>query len=87
MNEDKQLTVHFNNGNKLNVTFPTQIKNSPAAVLEGLKRAMESDKLVLEAEGRLLVIPWASVQQVEITPVPVALPFGVIKGARVSQPM
>ena len=34
MNEDRQLTIHFLTGTKMDVTFPTQIKNSPAAVLE-----------------------------------------------------
>jgi len=83
MSDDRKMTIHFNNGTKLEVLFPTQIKNSAAAVLEGVKRAMESDKLVIEADGRLLVIPWVSVKQVEVSPVPAALPFGVIKGARV----
>lgn len=85
MNDDKQLIIHFNNGTKMDVAFPTQIKNSPAAVLEGIKRAMESDKLAFEAEGRLMVVPWASVRYVEIAPAPAALPFGVIKGARIIQ--
>jgi len=80
------MSIHFNNGTKMEVSFPTQIKNSPAAVLEGVKRAMESDKLVFEAEGRLIVIPWVSVKQVELSPVPTALPFGVIKGARIGEP-
>ncbi len=85
MNEDKQLTIHFNNGQKLKLSFPTQIKNSPGALLEGMKRNMESDKLALEADGRLIVIPWASVQQLEVSPAPpsTSLPFGVIKQARV----
>ena len=83
MNEDRQMTLHFNNGTKMEVSFPTQIKHSPAAVLEGVKRAMESDKLCLEAEGRLIVIPWVSVKHIELTPVPAALPFGAIKGARI----
>ena len=77
------MTIHFNNGTKMEVSYPTQIKSSSAAVLEGVKRAMESDKLVLEAEGRLIVIPWASVKHVEVSPVPAALPFGVIKGAKI----
>jgi hypothetical protein len=85
MNEDRQLTIHFNNGNKMNVSFPTQIKNSTAAVLETMKKALESDKLTIEAEGRLVVIPWAGVQHIELTPVPPAVPFGAIKGARISQ--
>ncbi len=85
MNEDRQLTIQFNNGTKMDVTFPTQIKNSTAAVMEAMKRMMESDKLVIEAEGRLVVIPWTSVKHVEVTPVPPAVPFGAIKGARISQ--
>jgi hypothetical protein len=87
MNDDKQLTIHFNNGKKLELSFPTQIKNSPGAVLEGMKKIMEADKLALEAEGRLIVIPWASVQQLEVSPVlpSASLPFGVIKNAKVVQ--
>ncbi len=83
MNEDRRMTVHFNNGTKMELSFPTQIRNSSAAVLEAMKKVMDSDKLVLEAEGRLLVIPWASVKQVEVSPVPPAMPFGAIKGAKV----
>lgn len=85
MNEDRQMTVHFINGTKMELTFPTQIKNSAAAVLEAMKKAMESDKLIIEGEGKLVIIPWASIKQVEVTPVPPALPFGAIKGVRISQ--
>ena len=83
MNEDRKMTVHFNNGSKLELTFPTQIRNSNAAVLEGIKKMMDSDQVIIEAEGRLIVIPWASIKQLEVTPVPPALPFGVIKNAKV----
>ena len=83
MNEDRRMIVHFNNGTKLELSFPTQIRNSSAAVLEAMKKLMDSDKLVLEGEGRLLVIPWSSVKQLEVSPVPPSLPFGAIKGAKV----
>jgi hypothetical protein len=85
MNDDKHLIIHFNNGTKMDVTFPTQIKNSTAAVLESMKKALESDKLVIEAEGKLVIIPWGSINHVELTPMPPAVPFGSIKGARISQ--
>lgn len=80
------MVVHYNNGAKLELAFPTQIRNSSAAVLEGLKKMMEADKLVIEAEGRLIVIPWSSVNHLEVTPVPASVPFGAIKNARVVQP-
>lgn len=83
MNEDRQMVVHFNNGSKLELTLPVQIKNSTAAVIEAMKKILESDKLVIEGEGRLIIIPWASVKQLEVSPVPPALPFGAIKGAKI----
>jgi hypothetical protein len=85
MNDDRQVVVHYNNGTKLELSFPTQIRNSPTAVLEALKKMMEADKLAIEAEGRLIVIPWSSVKQLEVSPVPPSLPFGVIKNAKVVQ--
>ncbi len=85
MNEDRQLTINFNNGTKMKVSFPVQIKNSAAAVLESMKRIGESGMLAIEAEGRLIVIPWSSVQHIELTPVPAAVPFGAIKAARIIQ--
>ena len=85
MNEDRKMTVHFNNGTKLEYTFPTQIRNSSAAVLEGIKKMMESDQLVIEGDGRVTMIPWASIARLEVSPVPPALPFGVIKNAKLVQ--
>jgi hypothetical protein len=85
MNDDRQVVVHFNNGTKLELSFTTQIRNSPGAVLEAMKKIMEADKLAIEAEGRLIVIPWTSVKQLEVSPVPPSLPFGVIKNAKVVQ--
>jgi hypothetical protein len=84
MNDDKQLTIHFNNGTKLEVSFPTQIKNSTGALVEAGKKILESDKLVIQTEQQLIIIPWASVKFVEAASVPAAaLPFGTIKGARI----
>ncbi len=84
MNDDKQMTLHFNNGTKLEVSFPTQIKNSTGAVLEGLKRILESDKLVIQTEEQVIVVPWCSLKYLESASVPPAvLPFGAIKGARI----
>jgi len=79
------MTIHYNDGTKLEVTFPARLKNSTAAVLESVKKALEADKLVIEAEGKLVLIPWSSIKQVELTPAPAALPFGAIQGARISQ--
>lgn len=80
---DRLITIHFNNQSRLDLSFPKQIKDSVAAVMESIKRAMEADKLAIETEDRLLVIPWTSVKLIEVTPVPPALPFGAIRNARI----
>ncbi len=41
--------------------------------------------LALDADERPIVVPWASVKPVEISPLPPALPFGFIGGARILQ--
>ena len=54
MNEDQHLTIYFNNGTQMSVAFPKQVKNSMGAAMETMKRVLESDKLTLEADGRLV---------------------------------
>ena len=85
MNEDRQLAVHFNHGGKLELTFPPRLKNSTAAVMEAVKKTLESDKLVLEADGKLIIIPWSSIKQIELIPAPAAVPFGAVTGAHIVQ--
>ena len=84
-NDDRTLTIEFNNETRLELAFPKQIKGSPGAVLEALKKALELDKLVIEAEGKLLMIPWASIKCVAVSPAPSpeSTPFGAIRNARV----
>ena len=83
MNEDKHLTVHFNNGPKVEVTFPTQIKNSMGVLVEAAKTILASDKLTILTEQQMIIVPWTSIKYVESSTVPaIALPFDVIKGAR-----
>ena len=84
MSEEKQLTIYFNNGTQMTLAFPQQIKNSMGALIEIGKRILEADKLVVDAEGRILIIPWSSVKYVDASAVPsAALPVRAIKGARI----
>ena len=84
MNDDKNLIIHFNNGTKMEVSFPALVKNSLGAVMEAGKKILESDKLVLQTDQQLIIIPWSSIKYLAATAVPAAaLPFGTIKGARI----
>ena len=84
MNDQKHLIIHFNNGTTMEVSFPTQVKNSLAALMETLKKLLETDKLVIQTEQQVIVIPWSSVKYVEASGVvATALPLGAIKGAKI----
>ena len=78
------MTLHFNNGTKMEVSFPTQIKNSPGALVEAGKRILEGDKLVIQTEQQIIIVPWSSIKFLEAASVPAAaLPFGAIKNAKI----
>jgi hypothetical protein len=84
VSDEKHLIIHFNNGTDIRIAFPTQIKNSAAALIEGVKTILSSEKLVIQADDRVMILPWSSVKYVEATAIPgAALPFGAIKGARI----
>jgi hypothetical protein len=86
MNDDKRMTIHFNNGTKMDVTFPTQIKNSTGALMEAVKRILEADKLTIQTDQQVVIIPWSSVKYLEASAqIGAALPFGAIKGAKIIQ--
>ncbi len=84
MSDEKHLIIHFINDTDIRIAFPTQIKNSAAALIEALKTILGSDKLVIQADDRVMIFPWSAVKYIEAMAIPtVALPFGTIKGARV----
>lgn len=41
MNDDKHLVIHFNNGAEVEVSFPTQIKNSLGAIVEAQRASLK----------------------------------------------
>ena len=83
MNDEKHLVIHFNNGQKMSLAFPTQIRDQGAGLLEAFKRIMEADKVAIQTDDKLIMIPWASIQHIELSPPPPTTPFGTIQKARV----
>ena len=59
-----------------------QAGTDPATIANTAKRAIDSEKLVLEVDGDLLVISMKSVKYVQVSPAPDHLPAGVLRKAR-----
>jgi hypothetical protein len=76
------MTAFFNDGGKASFRYPRQAGTDPATIANTVKRAIDSEKLVLEVDGDLLVIPMKSVKYVQVSPAPSSLPAGVLRKAR-----
>lgn len=85
MEDEKQrkITFFFHNGMKLPVMVPKQIGEDPVSAMVNVKKTLESDRILIEVEGELLVIPVASLIYVRIHPAPESLPMGMVfRGAK-----
>lgn len=79
------LTVFFLDGTKASFSYPKQAGPNPATIIATVKRAIDSDKLVLEVDGDLVVIPIRSVKYVQVSPAPAHLPSGILRQAHLIQ--
>jgi hypothetical protein len=77
------LTVFFLDGTKVTFRYPRQSGTDPATIASTVKKAIDADRLMIEADGDLLVIPIKSVKYVQVSPAPPSLPGGVLRQARV----
>jgi hypothetical protein len=78
-----RMTVHFMDGTKMAVRYPKQAGTDPATIVSTVKRAIDADKLVLEIDNDLLVIPIRNIKYVQVSPAPSHLPPSVLRQARV----
>jgi hypothetical protein len=76
------LTVHFLDGTRVTFRYAKQAGADPATIAAAVKRALDAEKLVLEVEGDLIVIPMKAVKYVRVSPAPDSLPAGVLRKAR-----
>ena len=53
MNEkqERSMIIHFNDGSKKRLEFPTPVPDSDASLASRLKEALDARHLVLEADG------------------------------------
>ena len=76
-----RLVIHFVDGSTLDAEVPAQT-DDPHKQLKNIRSAMDIDKLMVEVEGQLMLIPLNNVKYLQISPAPENLPNEVIKGGR-----
>ena len=76
------MTIHFMDGSKIVVQYPEQSGIDSVAISNNVRRALEWDKIPLEIDESLIVIPTQNIKYIQVTPKPAALPNqDVLKGA------
>ena len=78
----RRAIIHFTDASTLDLEWPKQDTKGHVFLSEAIRKAIESERLLVEVEGNLLVIPMRNVKYVELIPVPEQLPDGVIRNAR-----
>jgi hypothetical protein len=78
----RRAVIHFTDATTLDLEWPKQDTKGCVFLSEAIRKAIESERLLVEVEGNLLVIPMRNVKYIELIPVPEQLPDGVIRNAR-----
>jgi len=76
------LVVRFMDGSKLALRYPKQAGDDLSAMVANIRKALESDRLLVEVDESLLFIPIANVKYIQVTPAPDVLPSTVLRHAR-----
>ena len=82
MQRPVSAAIHFMDGTKIVLKYPQQSGSDPATIMANVKKALDSDKFIIEVDESLLVIPGRNIKYILITPKPDALPAGVLRGAK-----
>ncbi len=77
------LTIRYINGVEQHFEFIPQVGvGGQVNLASRIERSFTTDPLVLELEDRVLFIPLANVQNIEISPIPAKLPEASILNVR-----
>jgi hypothetical protein len=83
MEEERGMIIHFCDGSQMRVSFPKQVTHDDSVPVR-LERLLDKNALLIEADGALLAIPFASIKYVQVYPAPGGLPDYVIKQASIA---
>jgi hypothetical protein len=79
-----RAVIHFMDGTRIVLEYPKQAGEDPTTIASNVRKALESDKIVLEAQGDLMIIPVRNIKYIQVSPAPDELPKGVLRNARIA---
>jgi hypothetical protein len=84
MSKIVRAVIHFMDQTSVNLAWPLQSGDDPLSVVTKVRKALEMDRIAIEVQGDLFVIPITNVKYVQITPAPANLPGDVVRGGRMA---
>jgi hypothetical protein len=84
MDDERSMVIHYMDGSQTKLSFPKQVR-SDDTVLGRLEDALGNPVLMVEADGGLMLIPFANVKYIRSYPAPKVLPDYVIKHAHIEE--
>ena len=86
MRRDRAMTIHFMDGTHVSFDFPAQEANAFGSALL-IEELLKNPCLLVEAEGGLLIYPFANIKSIQLTNLSgqgeAVTPKGLIRGASV----
>ena len=80
MSADRWLRIEYLDGTSETFSFPKQAKDAYEQT-QRMREALTADRIVLESDGMLHIIPLSAVKRLDFSPAPDKLPDQVVKDA------
>ena len=67
MAKKANAVIHFMDGTNIVIEYPREAGEDPTTIASNVKKALDRDKIVVEVDGSLLVIPVTNIKYIAIT--------------------
>lgn len=84
MSKIVRAVIHFMDETKVNLAWPLRSGDDPLTVVTRVRKALEMDRIAIEVQGDLFIIPITNVKYFQITPAPANLPGDVVRGGHMA---
>lgn len=81
MSVDVIATIFFTDASKMTLTWPRQAGDDANIIAMNVRKALDQDKLALEVDGDMIIIPMENIKYIQVSPAPTDLPQNVLKNA------
>lgn len=77
------MVIHFMDGTKIVLRYPDLSDKEASIIASKVQKALDRDKIVVQTNDSILVMPVANIKYIQVTPPPDALPDGIFKNAEI----